>query len=228
MNEAGQILQVEHKGSVVVTYEYKTISFSSTLSKVIYPNGHERGYMYEDPNFATQITGVVDENGQRISSVKYDSSGRAISSEKGPLDSGIERTQIQYNADGTRTLTNALGKKSTYHFTQFNGEYKMTQVEGHASANCAGANKAYTYDTNGFMASKTDWKGNTTTYIHNDKGQELSRTEASGTPQARTITTEWHASFNLPIKITEPHKITTIRYDANGRVISRDVRGNAQ
>jgi YD repeat-containing protein len=128
------------------------------------------------------------------------------------------------NADGTRTVTNALGKQSTYHFTQFNGEYKMTQVEGHPSANCAGANKNYTYDANGFMASKTDWANNLTTYVHNNRGQELSRTEAAGTPQARTITTEWHSEFNLPIKISEPERETVMTYDANGRLLSREIK----
>ncbi len=182
-------------------------------------------YLFESENigFRASITGVIDENGNRISSVRYDVFGRAISSERGPLNSGIERTQIQYNNDGTRTLTNALGKKNIYHFTQFNGEYKMTQVEGLASENCASANKNYTYDTNGFMASKTDWKGNTTTYINNDRGQVLARTEASGTPQARTITTEWHAEYNLPTKITEPSRITTMTYDTNGRLLSRNI-----
>ena len=100
------------------------------------------------------------------------------------------------------------------------GVRKMTQVEGHPSANCVGANKAYTYDSNGFMASKTDWNGNVTTYTHSDRGQELSRTEASSTPQARTITTQWHADFNLPIRIIEPERTTVMTYDDRGRLLS--------
>jgi uncharacterized protein RhaS with RHS repeats len=191
---------------------------------VLSSTGFSNVFLYEDSHFPSYITGIEDENGNRISTVQYDDQGRAMSSEVGPLNSGIERTQIQYNADGTRTLTNALGKQSTYHFTQINGEYKMTQVEGHPSANCAGANKNYSYDTNGFMASKTDWKNNVTTFIHNDRGQELSRTEASGTPQARTITTEWHATFNLPTLIVEPERETVMTYDVNGRLLSRQVQ----
>ncbi len=223
LGENGEVIQALFPNGVNIIYTYQQASKPLLLKSLLYSTSESEQYFYEDIRFPTYITGIEDKNGYRISSVQYDAEGRAISSERGPLNSGVERTQIQYNSDGTRTLTNALGKQSTYHFTQFNGEYKMTQVEGHPSANCAGANKNYTYDTNGYMASKTDWKGNTTTYINNDRGQELSRTEASGTPQARTITTEWHATYNLPTKITEPSRVITMTYDTNGRLLSRNV-----
>jgi YD repeat-containing protein len=222
-NENNQVLQAVFSGGNVINYAYTDNNGISVLSTVTYADNVTRQHLYENTSYPAYITGITDENGHRISSVQYDSQGRATSSEKGPLDSGIERTKVQYNSDGTRTVTNALNKQSTYHFTKFNGEYKMTQVEGIASDNCAAANKNYTYDANGFMESKTDWKGNTTTYIHNDRGQELSRVEASGTPQARSIKTEWHSEFNLPIKISEPARETIMAYDANGRLLSRNI-----
>jgi len=220
----GEVTQVDFPNGTNNSYAYQVTRNRPLLTSVLSSTGFANVFFYEDNRFPTYITGIEDANGNRISSVQYDDNYRVISSEKGPLNSGIERTQIQYNADGTRTLTNALGKQNIYHFTQFNGEYKMTQVEGIASGNCAAANKNYTYDTNGFMASKTDWKGNTTTYLHNDRGQELSRIEASGTPQARSIATEWHSEFNLPVRIVEPERETVMTYDANGRLLSRQVK----
>lgn len=207
----------------VINYTYDTAGGFERLRTVTYADNTTRTYAYDNASFPSYITSIQDANGNTISSVQYDSEGRAISSEVGELNSGIERSQIEYHEDGTRTVTNALGKKNKYHFTQFNGEYKMTQVEGQASENCASANQAYTYDANGFMASKTDWNGNVTTYVHNDRGLETSRTEASGTPQARTITTEWHATFNLRTKITEPERETVFTYDAQGRLTSTEV-----
>jgi uncharacterized protein RhaS with RHS repeats len=222
-----RVIQIMLPDNSPLTYSYnEQVNTLATVSRT-YPDNTVtplQQYFYEDTRFPTYITGIEDANGNRVSSVQYDYLGRAISSEQGPLNSGIERSQVQYNTDDTRTLTNALGKQSTYHFAQFNGEYKITQVEGHPSTNCAAANKNFTYDSNGFMASKTDWKGNTTTYIHNDRGQELARTEASGTSQARSITTEWHGDFNLPTKIIEPSRETVMAYDTNGRLLSRQVK----
>ena len=68
--------------------------------------------------------------------------------------------------------------------------------------------------------SRTDWNGNVTTYINNTRGEELSRTEASGTSLARTITTVWHPTFHLPAQITEPsgvegvNRVTTLTYNS--------------
>ena len=201
-------------------YEYNV---DGLIKSIIYPDGGIRTYFYENTSFPNYLTGITDENGQRFATWTYDSNGRAISSEH---NGGAEKVTIDYThikdvADSRVTATNALGKQTTYHFTDIFGARKVTQVEGHPSTNCAAANKNYSYDANGFVASKTDWKGNTTTYVRNTKGQELSRTEASGTAEARTITTEWHPTFNLRTKVTELDRETLYSYDANGNLLSQ-------
>ncbi|MFC5474685.1 RHS repeat protein, partial [Paraherbaspirillum soli] len=50
---------------------------------------------------------------------------------------------------------------------------------------------------------------------------ETSRVEASGTPQARTISTQWHSTFSLPVRIAEPKRVTTYAYDASGNLLSK-------
>jgi YD repeat-containing protein len=76
--------------------------------------------------------------------------------------------------------------------------------------------------SNGQLTSKTDNKGNRTTYIYNSRGLETSRTEAAGTPQARTITTDWHPTLFLPVTVTEPTRITTYTYDACSGLLNLD------
>jgi len=81
---------------------------------------------------------------------------------------------------------------------------------------------------NGNVASRTDWNGNLTTYQYDlARNLETSRTEAAGTPQARTITTAWHPTFRLPATITEPGRETTMSYDPAGNLLSRSVRDTA-
>jgi len=205
----------------VITYNYASVNDQAVLTQVTFADQTIRQYHYDDNRYPGFITGITNGLGDRIASVSYDDQGRAMSSEVGSADSGIERTEITYHDDGTRTVKNSLGKEAIYHFTNFNGEYKLTQIEGQPSTHCAAANQAYTYDSNGFMASKTDWNGTTTTYIHNAKGQETSRTEASGTPQARTITTQWHSELNRPVVITEPERVTRFSYDTQGRLLNQ-------
>ncbi len=213
------------------TYQY-SYDDAGNLSTVIYPDetpadntdNPRRQYHYEDPNFPHALTGITDENGVRYATWTYDAQGRAISSEHA---GGIDKTTLDYTyledaADPRVTVTNPLGKQTTYHLTTIHGVRKVTQVEGHPTASCAGANKAYQYDANGNVISKTDWNGVTTTYTYDlDRNLELSRTEAVGTPEERTITTEWHPQYRLPTKVTEPNKITEYSYSPQGQLLNR-------
>jgi YD repeat-containing protein len=188
----------------------------------------QRLYHYENSSFPYALTGITDENGNRYATWSYDANGRAASSEHaGGADSTtIDYTHVDDASDPRVTVTNPLGKQTTYHLTTLHDVYKVVSVEGHPTADCLGANKAYTYDANGFLASKTDWEGVVTSYTRDGKGRELSRTEAVGTPEERTITTEWHSQFRLPTRITEPGKITEFTYDTQGNLLSRQERSN--
>ncbi|MGC3783898.1 RHS repeat domain-containing protein, partial [Pseudomonas aeruginosa] len=76
------------------------------------------------------------------------------------------------------------------------------------------SNTTFTYDERGLITSKRDNKGNMTTYQYNARGLETSRTEGAGTAQARTITTDWHATLFLPVQVSEAGRITRNQYDA--------------
>jgi uncharacterized protein RhaS with RHS repeats len=94
---------------------------------------------------------------------------------------------------------------------------------GGACKQC-GDSQAYTFDANGFKASQVDWNGVTTSYKRDPSGLELSRTEAQGTPQARTVTTEWDPKHRKPVRITEPNRVIEKRYDSAGRLLQRTER----
>ena len=186
------------------------------LISVTYPDNTQKTYHYEDRD-AFVLTGMTNENGDRYANWSYGAHHAARDSEHA---GGVDKTTFTYLGNHT-ILTNALGKQTTYHYTKINGANRITSVEGHQSDNCAAANKAYTYDTNGFVTSKTDWEGNTTTFVRDNLGRELERVEASGTPEARTVTTEWHADYSKPVRITEPNKVITFSYDTNGQLLER-------
>ena len=134
---------------------------------------------------------------------------------------GVEKTLLAFNADGSTTVTNALNKKTIYRFADIAGARRVVKVEGQPTTNCVGANQEYAYTQQGWLESKTDWKGVKTTYLYNTIGQETARTEASGTNEAKVISTEWHPTLYLKTKIKEPTKETVFRYDAEGRLLNQ-------
>ena len=218
-NDNNRISQVVIPDGLTIGYQYHS-SIEGALTKVIRPDDTQRVYHYEDPRFPTYLTGITDERGVRYATWTYDDQGRAISSEHA---GGTDKTLLAFNADGSTTVTNPLGKQTTYHFADIAGARRVTQVEGHATPSCEGANQNYTYTPEGWIESKTDWKGNTTTYSYNTLGQEISRTEAFGTPDARTITTEWHPDFYVKTREVEGGRETLYTYNNNGRLLSSDI-----
>ncbi len=184
-----------------------------------------RTYLYDYFTVPQFVSGIIDENGVRISSVEYDGSGRATSSglTDGTDTFSVDYKYQNYGDDQRVTVTNPLGKNKVIHFVEHNGSRVISQIEGKASANCLGANKHFSYDDRGLLQSKTDWFGNSTHYERDERGRVVVRTEAAGTPQERIITTEWHPSLSLPITKTEPERVTRFSYDAEGRLLNKTV-----
>ncbi|MEK1941638.1 MAG: DUF6531 domain-containing protein [Pseudomonas sp.] len=200
-----------------IQYQYNEAKILTQISRTHGTQVETRLYHYEDPRDLKLLTGITDEKGVRFATWSYDDQGRAISSEHA---NGAEHTQVTYNEDGTSTVTNALGKKTVYHFTDVGGFKKIASIEGEPSANCPASNSTFTYNDRGQVLTQTDAKGFVTTYTYNDRGLETTRTEASGTPKARNTTTTWHATFNLPLTVTEGGQVTTYTYDTEGRQTS--------
>lgn len=206
--------------SVQVTYGYNTNKRLTSVTRLADGQTTQRQFHYEDPRNTSWLTGITDERGVRYATWRYDDQGRAISSEHAD---GTDKVTVAYNSDGTVSVTNELGKVAKYSFQYIKGVKRITAIEGEPSANCPNSNSTFTYDERGLLKTKTDNKGNLTTYEYNTRGLEISRTEASGKPEARTITTDWHPTLFLPAVVTEPNRITTYHYDDQGRQLSRTV-----
>ncbi len=119
-------------------------------------------------------------------------------------------------------VTEATGLVRTLSFTDINGVDVVT-AESSPCVDCGDKTAAMTYDSNGYMQSKTDFDGNVTQYVHDSFGNETFRTEAYGTQDARTITTAWNYGVNQPALITEPGRTTAYTYDGVGHVLSKTV-----
>ncbi len=68
---------------------------------------------------------------------------------------------------------------------------------------------------NGFLATATDWNGNSTHYTNNSHGDPTSITEAYGTGRARTTSITYDSTWvHKPYTITKTNVTEDDRYDA--------------
>jgi RHS repeat-associated protein len=202
---------------------YYVYDANNNLTAAVHPDGSFRQYVYGNASFPNALTGIIDENGSQYASWSYDAQGRAVSSQHA---GGADLTTVAYNADGSSSVTDANGNTHSYTLlTQFS-LVKPTSLSG--APYPASGGQAFTYDSNGFLASRTDYDGNVTAYTHDARGDETSRTEASGSAIARTIATTWLPNFHLPGSIAEPNRVTSFAYDASGNLLQKTVTAGAK
>lgn len=230
--------------SYLYSYGSHNSSNYNRLISVIYPDGRSKTYHYNEPantsgaNLPNALTGITDENGVRYATYQYSADGRAISTGHA---AGADLHNLTYNADGSTTVTDPLGTQRTHNFTTILGVVKSTGQSQPGGSGCSAASSAATYDANGNVASRADFNGNKSCYAYDlARNLETARVEglASGsvcptdisayTPVANTaerkILTDWHATFRLPIKITEAGRETSTVYDTNGNVTSTTIK----
>jgi YD repeat-containing protein len=180
-------------------------------------------YLYEDEIFGKNVTGIIDHRGKRVATYAYDSSGRVRTSE---LADGAEATEVAYSTSGparVRTVTNVYGKQSEYTFSELsanNREYQLTAITSEATSATPETSTTLGYSGGTFLRNVTDAEGRLTTTTRDARGRPISITEASGTPDARTTTISWHATYNVPISIASPGLTETRAYDPQGRLTS--------
>ncbi|MGH8443378.1 MAG: DUF6531 domain-containing protein, partial [Nevskiaceae bacterium] len=217
-NAQGRVWKVTDPAGGVFEYTYDTTG--QRLTKVTHPDLRTRQYLYENTSVTHLLTGIIDENGSRFATFGYGTQSRAVTSEHA---GGVDKVSLAYNTDGTTTVTDALGTARKRSFATVAGLIRS----GGTTAPCIGcgtSNQDATYDANGFLASRTDFNGNVTSYTYSARGLEESRTEAAGTAQERTITTQWHPAFRRPTQIDEPGRRTVNTYDeATGDQLTQTV-----
>lgn len=236
-NSAGRVDSISRSGQV---YSFAYDTTKGNLTRITYPDGTTRDYHYENTSFPHHLTGLIDEAGVRWGTYTYDSSGRATASQH---PGGAGDISLAYTSSSVTSITDALGVARNFTHSRIKGAYRVTGVSGTSCAWCK-PNRATTFDSNANATSKTDWNSQKTCYAYdttrnletirleglaaglNCPSNLATYTPAAGTRQ-RKITTQWHATFPLPIQIDEPGRRTTYTYDAAANQLTRTERDTA-
>jgi YD repeat-containing protein len=255
--DSGRIMTMTDPTGNITRYSYDangnlaTVTYSDATPAILTDNP-KKTYVYGEPvNTANvsqpnALTGIIDENNVRYATYQYDATRYAISTEH--ATGGIEKYSLAYNPDGSTEVTDPLGSVRTTHFMTVLGVVKSTGTDQPGGSGCSAASSNITYDTNGNVASRTDFNGYKSCYAYDlSRNLETARIEglpgtadcaarltaASLTAPARKITTSWHANYRLPLQIAEPKKLITYNYDPAGNALTHaeqattDVTGTA-
>ncbi|GFE81307.1 hypothetical protein GCM10011487_33070 [Steroidobacter agaridevorans] len=199
-----------------IAYTYDS---SRNLTQSEYPDGSTRTYHYEMTSSiqVNLLTGITDESVQRYATFGYYGSAATSTEHAG----GVNRYSFT-STSSTRTVTDPLGVARAHNSQVRYGARRYTSSPSFCDG-CA-ESKSVQYDLKGNVSAGTDFNNIETRYTYDlSRTLETSRTEAYGTSLARTITTQWHPTYRLPVQIDEPGKRTTFTRDATGNVLTRTV-----
>ena len=214
------------------------------LASVTYPDGSVRQYKYMEPgtlgstSYTGLLTGIVDENSSRFSTVRYDSAARAWQIENG---NGVNRYSISWT--GGTNVTDPLGTTRLYSKTPIKGFWRTTGLSQPCPA-CGDAANASTiaYDAVGNVVSRTTFTGRKSCYAYDaNRNLETARIEGLGAaescstalatppsrPDVRKVSTAWHPTLRLPATLVEPAPVgtrtTSFTYDAAGNLVRKSI-----
>jgi RHS repeat-associated protein len=211
---SGVLTGVTTPDSATLTYGYTTTAGKSLLTSVTYNTSPSTSqtYVYGNSSFPFMLTSITDENGNTNSQWTYDGQGRATMAEHA---GGADEYQVSYDdSTGNRTVTGPLGVAETYKFTTYQGVPKVTEIDRAANSPVASATRTFTYDANGYLATATDWDGNSTHWTNNSHGLPTSITEAYGAGVARTTTISYDSTWvHKPYTTTKTNVTIDDRYD---------------
>lgn len=211
------------------------------LSRVEYPDGTARIYHYEDSALTNHLTGISYEDtggtASRYATFAYDSAGKGISTEHA---GGAEHVGLSYISDTETLVTNAFGDQDLLTFAANLGVMTLVSRTNVGS----GATVLQTLDANNNVVSRTDYNGNVTCYAYDAaRNLEIVRVEGfapgnvcpaglasyvpTGGTRQRKISTTWHATFSIPVQITEAGRAIVFTHDSYGNVLTRTVTDGA-
>jgi RHS repeat-associated protein len=225
-NTDGTLASVSTPDSTTISYGYTSGTEGPQLTSVTYPTSPASTvtYAYGYSTVPTALTSITDENGHTFATWTYDAYGRGLTSALGGSSLNATLTTLAYNdTTGSRTVSNALGVTDTYSFSILVNVPKVTGISRASTSTTAAATESFSYDTNGYLSSITDWKGNLTNYTNNSHGLPTQVVEAYGSSVARTTTITYDTTFvHLPHSIATPGLTTSFTYQSGtGNVLTK-------
>jgi len=196
-----------------------------------------REYLYENSDQPYALTGIKDQNGQRLSTYEYHAYGLVKSSER---VGGVGRVEIDYTEQPDqhryRLVTNPLGREEVFRFDRIDGLVSraipsvLGKREGLATATVEADVETHEHrlyittreDVSIIRNKSIDPRGTVTEFANDYQTRRPNEIiEAPWTSVGRTTNFQWHATLDLPTRIDVPGLRTEMTYGATGELLTR-------
>jgi len=218
------------------------------LTRIDRPDGTRWEFFYGDsahPGFMTRMDLVGTDGSRRVDSAwEYDARGNTVKIWRGDTSftgaNAVEKWSFSFDnpsLPAVTMVTDPLGKVSTYTIGRDTVSLKprLASISGDCPSCGLGPNTQLFYEDPANPLRPTrriDGRGTTTAYIYNSNGLITARTEAVGTPLARTTTWEYNGPFpalmtrmEVPSTSGSGVRATVHTYDSEGNLTDQTVSG---
>jgi RHS repeat-associated protein len=240
-NAAHRLTSITEVGVDLTTS--RTWSYTWTgddLTRIDRPDGTALEFFYQDAvhaGYLTRMDLVAAGGGRRVEVAwEYDATGNMAKLWRGDTSfagaDAADRWSLAFDnpvAPVQASLTDALGKTSTYTFARDlgSGKPKVTAITGDCPACGLGPNSLISYDDPANPLRPTrqiDGRGTSTLFAYDANGLLIAKTEAAGTALERTTTYQRGGPF--PSLITREEKPSTSGTGVRATVSSFSSQGN--
>jgi YD repeat-containing protein len=209
----------------IFTYSYDAQGNPTGVAK---PDMTVKTYCYTDTNDPHNLTEAENENGS-VYRFEYDAQDRAVFSEF--ADTG--GISVNYQSGTSRKITDSLGRETVFELQASKGIGKVKSVTGAGCGQCVSPSGGkYTLNDRVQTDQSEDAEGNITKYSYDSRGNILTETDASGTPQERTVTYTRHTDYSFVTSVTREstanpgnNAVTSFTYDTTGRLRQKTENG---
>ena len=187
------------------------VQFQYTASGGLY---HEMTQIFDATQGQPYVTNTYDGNGMVASQIF-----------------GSGTLNYTYTLSGSsvvqNTVVDGLGNKTVYNYDQYGNK---SSAEYYNQAQTGSTTYTYGYNSNGYMVSKSEPRGNGTAYDYDARGNLIKKSERenitlSGTT-SEIVTTYTYNNLNQVITETRPNNLSfTNTYDASGNVLTTTASG---